>query len=210
MAETDLDGVIRAIGKTQHKALMGEAKKRYARLMGLAAKAKTREGKASLKQTAKDMLLLAGAAARRLQLTADNAARQLQAGNEERAGGHKGDRSEGGGERQKRGKPRKRRPDPRGGGVRPAVALFGLPTSIKPIKALRHGPSTAPQSHHHLRDHGQYHPPRPVALFADYAAADRRQRVGGQPKWGLRSLTSTCAIPKPAVPRCRSISIATS
>ena len=74
MAETDLDGVIRSIGKTQHKALMTEAKKRYARLTGLAAKAKTREGKARFKQTAKDMMLLANAAARRLQITAENAA----------------------------------------------------------------------------------------------------------------------------------------
>jgi siderophore synthetase component len=74
MAETDLDAVIRGIGKTQHKALMAEAKKRHARLAGLAAKAKTKEGKVRLKQTAKDMLLLASAAARRLQITAENAA----------------------------------------------------------------------------------------------------------------------------------------
>ena len=74
MAETDLDGVIRSIGKTQHKVLMGEAKKRNARLMGLAAKAKTKEGKARLKQTAKEMMVLANAAARRLDLTAQNAA----------------------------------------------------------------------------------------------------------------------------------------
>jgi hypothetical protein len=74
MAETDLDGVIRSIGKTQHKALIAEAKKRYARLAGLAAKAKTKEGKARFKQTAKDMMLLANAAARRLQITAENAA----------------------------------------------------------------------------------------------------------------------------------------
>jgi hypothetical protein len=74
MAETDLDAVIRGIGKTQHKALMAEAKKRQARLSGLAAKAKTKEGKARLKQTARDMILLAEAAARRLQLTAENAA----------------------------------------------------------------------------------------------------------------------------------------
>jgi hypothetical protein len=80
MAETELDGVIRALGKTQHKALMGEAKKRHARLMGLAAKAKTKESKARLKQTAKEMLLLAGAAARRLQLTADNAADSYKRG----------------------------------------------------------------------------------------------------------------------------------
>ena len=74
MADTDLDVVIRGIGKTQHKALMAEAKKRQARLAGLAAKAKTKEGKARFKQTAKDMMELANAAARRLQLTAENAA----------------------------------------------------------------------------------------------------------------------------------------
>jgi hypothetical protein len=74
MAETDLDGVIRSIGKTQHKALIAEAKKRYARLTSLAAKSKTKEGKARFKQTAKDMMLLANAAARRLQITAENAA----------------------------------------------------------------------------------------------------------------------------------------
>ena len=74
MAETDLDAVIRTIGKTQHRALMAEAKKRQARLMSLAAKAKTKEGKARLKQTARDMLLLAGAAARRLQIGCENAA----------------------------------------------------------------------------------------------------------------------------------------
>jgi hypothetical protein len=74
MAETDLDGVIRSIGKTQHKALMAEAKKRYARLTGLAARAKTKESKARLKQTAKDMMEFANAAARRLQITAENAA----------------------------------------------------------------------------------------------------------------------------------------
>jgi siderophore synthetase component len=74
MAETDLDGVIRSIGKTQHKALMAEARRRHARLTGLAAKAKTKEGKARFKQTAKDMMLLANAAARRLQITAENAA----------------------------------------------------------------------------------------------------------------------------------------
>jgi hypothetical protein len=74
MAETDLDVVIRGIGKTQHKALMAEAKKRQARLSSLATKAKTKEGKARFKQTAKDMMLLANAAARRLQITAENAA----------------------------------------------------------------------------------------------------------------------------------------
>jgi len=74
MAETDLDGVIRSIGKTQQKALMGEARKRQARLLGLAGKAKTKDAKARFKQTAKDMMVLAGAAARRLQITAENAA----------------------------------------------------------------------------------------------------------------------------------------
>jgi hypothetical protein len=74
MAETDLHGVIRSIGKTQHKALMGEARKRHARLIGLAAKAKTKESRARYRQSAKDMMLLAGAAARRLQITAENAA----------------------------------------------------------------------------------------------------------------------------------------
>jgi hypothetical protein len=74
MADTDLDVVIRGIGKVQHKALMAEARKRQARLASLAAKAKTKEGKARFKQTAKDMMLLADAAARRLQLTAENAA----------------------------------------------------------------------------------------------------------------------------------------
>jgi hypothetical protein len=74
MAETDLDAVIRGIGKTQHKALMAEAKKRHARLAGLAGKAKTKEGKARFKQTASEMMQLANAAARRLQITAENAA----------------------------------------------------------------------------------------------------------------------------------------
>ena len=74
MAEADLDIVIRSIAKQQHKALMTEARKRYARLTGLAAKAKTKEGKARFKQTAKDMMLLVEAAARRLQVTAENAA----------------------------------------------------------------------------------------------------------------------------------------
>lgn len=74
MAEADLDIVIRSMAKQQHKALMAEARKRHARLASLAAKAKTKEGKARFKQTAKDMMLLANAAARRLQITAENAA----------------------------------------------------------------------------------------------------------------------------------------
>jgi pyruvate/2-oxoglutarate/acetoin dehydrogenase E1 component len=74
MAEADLDGVIRSIAKTQHKVLMDAAKKRSGRLMELAAKAKDKSAKAQYKQTAKDTLLLAGAAARRMQITAENAA----------------------------------------------------------------------------------------------------------------------------------------
>jgi hypothetical protein len=74
MAEADLDGVIRSIAKTQHKALMDAAKKRQGRLMELAAKAKDKAAKAQYKQTAKDTLLLAGAAARRMQIAAENAA----------------------------------------------------------------------------------------------------------------------------------------
>ena len=74
MAEADLDVVIRSLAKTQHKALMGEARKRQARLASLAAKAKTKESKARFRQTAKDMMLLAQAAARRLQITAENTA----------------------------------------------------------------------------------------------------------------------------------------
>jgi hypothetical protein len=74
MAEADLDAVIRSIGKKQHKTLMDAARKRHARLMGLAAKAKNKEAKDRFRQTAKDTLLLASAAARRLQITAENAA----------------------------------------------------------------------------------------------------------------------------------------
>jgi hypothetical protein len=74
MADADLDIVIRSIGKKQHKTLMDEARKRQARLTGLAAKAKTKDAKARYKQIAKEMMLLANAAARRLQITAENAA----------------------------------------------------------------------------------------------------------------------------------------
>jgi hypothetical protein len=74
MAEADLDVVIRSGAKKLHKALMDEARKRQARLAGLAAKAKTRDAKARHRQTAKEMMLLAHAAARRLQITAENAA----------------------------------------------------------------------------------------------------------------------------------------
>jgi hypothetical protein len=74
MAEADLDAVIRSIGKKQHKTLMDAARKRHARLMGLAAKAKNKATKDRFRQTARDTLLLASAAARRLQITAENAA----------------------------------------------------------------------------------------------------------------------------------------
>jgi len=74
MAEADLDVVIRSIAKKQQKILMDAAKKRHGRLMGLAAKAKTKEIKARYKEAARTTLLLAGAAARRLQVTAENAA----------------------------------------------------------------------------------------------------------------------------------------
>jgi hypothetical protein len=74
MAEADLDGVIRSIAKKQHKLLMDAAKKQHGRLIGMAAKAKDKATKERHKQTAKNTLLLAGAAARRLQITAENAA----------------------------------------------------------------------------------------------------------------------------------------
>ena len=74
MAETDLDVVIRAIGRKQHKVLMEEAKKRHSRLMGMAAKARTKEAKARTKQTAKDLMLFTGAALRRLQIATENTA----------------------------------------------------------------------------------------------------------------------------------------
>ena len=74
MAEADLDVLIRSIGKKQHKSLMDAAKKRHARLMGLAAKARNKEAKDRFRQSAKTTLALASAAARRLQVTAENAA----------------------------------------------------------------------------------------------------------------------------------------
>ncbi len=74
MAGADLDRVIRSLGKKQHQTLIAEARKRQALLMGLAAKAKTKEAKARHRQTAKDMMLLAHAAARRLTITAENTA----------------------------------------------------------------------------------------------------------------------------------------
>jgi uncharacterized protein YpbB len=74
MAEADLDILIRSIGKKQHKSLMDAAKKRHARLMGLAAKARKKEAKDRIRQIAKTTLAMANAAARRLQVTAENAA----------------------------------------------------------------------------------------------------------------------------------------
>jgi hypothetical protein len=74
MAEADLDGVIRSIGKKQHKVLMDAAKKRHARLTGLAGKAKSKETRDRYRQLAKTTLLMASVAARRLQITAENAA----------------------------------------------------------------------------------------------------------------------------------------
>jgi len=74
MAGSDLDVVIRSIAKKQIKTLTDAAKKRYGRLMGMAAKAKNEETKEHYKHVAKNTLLLAGAAARRLLITAENAA----------------------------------------------------------------------------------------------------------------------------------------
>jgi hypothetical protein len=74
MAEMDVDAVIRSTGKKQHKAVMEAARKRHARLMALAAKAKDKAAKDRLKNTAKSTLVMASVAARRLQITAENAA----------------------------------------------------------------------------------------------------------------------------------------
>jgi hypothetical protein len=74
MAEADLDVVIRLIAKKQNKSLMDAARKRHGRFMAMAGKAKDKATKERHKQTAKNTLLLAGAAARRLQVTAENAA----------------------------------------------------------------------------------------------------------------------------------------
>ena len=74
MAGADLDVVIRSIAKTQHKTLMGAARKRHGELMALANKAGDQAAKTRYRQAAANTLLLAKAAARRLQLTAENAA----------------------------------------------------------------------------------------------------------------------------------------
>ena len=74
MAEADLDVVIRSIAKKQIKTLTDAARKRHGRFMGMAAKAKDKEGKARYRNLAKNTLELAAAAARRLQITAENTA----------------------------------------------------------------------------------------------------------------------------------------
>jgi hypothetical protein len=74
MADADLDVVIRQLAKQQHKGLMAAAKSRRDRYIGLAAKAKDKEGKDRYKQIAKNTLLQGTAAAKRLQIAADNAA----------------------------------------------------------------------------------------------------------------------------------------
>ncbi|MGE5159334.1 MAG: hypothetical protein ACM3OF_14450 [Gemmatimonas sp.] len=74
MAEADLDVVIRSIAKKQIKTLTVAAKKRQARFMGLAAKAKDKAAKDRYRHLARNTQALAAAAARRLQITAENAA----------------------------------------------------------------------------------------------------------------------------------------
>ena len=54
MAEADLDILIRSIGKKQHKSLMDAAKKRHARLMGLAGQGQEQGGKGSFQANRKD------------------------------------------------------------------------------------------------------------------------------------------------------------
>lgn len=74
MAEADLDVVIRSIAKKQIKTLTDAAKRRQARFIGLAAKAKDKASKDRYRHLAKNTQVLAAAAARRLQITAENAA----------------------------------------------------------------------------------------------------------------------------------------
>ncbi|WP_024509085.1 hypothetical protein [Bradyrhizobium sp. ARR65] len=74
MAEADLDIVIRSIAKKQIKTLTDAAKKRHARFMGMAAKAKDKESRDRYRHLARNTQQLAAAAARRLQITAENAA----------------------------------------------------------------------------------------------------------------------------------------
>ena len=74
MAETDLDVVIRSMAKKQVKALTDAAKKRQGRLMGMAAKAKDKDGRDHYRQLAKSTRELTAAAVRRLEITAENTA----------------------------------------------------------------------------------------------------------------------------------------
>ncbi len=74
MADADLDIVIRRLAKQQHRALTSAVKARRDHYAALAAKAKTPEARAHLKQLAKDAAMHGSAAAKRLQMSADNAA----------------------------------------------------------------------------------------------------------------------------------------
>ena len=74
MPEADLDAVIRQLAKAQNKSLMGAAKKRSARYMAKAAKARDKDARARLKLMAKSAMEHSLAAAKRLQNSADNTA----------------------------------------------------------------------------------------------------------------------------------------
>ena len=74
MAEADLDTVIRQLAKQQNKSLMAAVKKRSARYLAKAAKAKDKDAKARLKLMAKSTMDHGLAAAKRLQNSADNTA----------------------------------------------------------------------------------------------------------------------------------------
>ena len=74
MPEADLDAVIRQLAKQQNKSLMGAAKKRSARYMAKAAKAKDKDAKTRLKLMARRTMEHGLAAAKRLQNSADNTA----------------------------------------------------------------------------------------------------------------------------------------
>jgi len=74
MPEADLDAVIRQLAKQQNKSLMGAAKKRSARYMAKAAKAKDKDAKTRLKLMARRTMDHGLAAAKRLQNSADNTA----------------------------------------------------------------------------------------------------------------------------------------
>ena len=74
MAEADLDVVIRQTAKAQNKSLMAALKKRRARIMARAAKAKDKGSREQLRAMAKSTMELGTAAARRLQNSAEIAA----------------------------------------------------------------------------------------------------------------------------------------